>query len=67
MGSSSGLQTSTAVDSDTVSGGWDYIGLGMWVMWSAGVLTDGDTYECEVSGLIDTATTKVKVALVERI
>ena len=67
VGSSSGLQTSTAVDSDTVSGGWDYIGLGMWVMWSAGVLTDGDTYECEVSGLIDTATTKVKVALVERI
>ena len=39
----------------------------MYVRWSPGVLTAGDTWEMEISGELDSATTPIKMAMVERI
>ena len=39
----------------------------MYVRWSPGVLTQNDTWEMEISGEIDSASTPIKMASVERI
>ena len=62
-----GLQVETLVSAETVSGNWDEVGRGMYVRWSAGVLTAGDTWEMEISGELDSSTTPIKMAMVERI
>ena len=46
-----GIKISKIIDADTVTGGWDYIGAGVYVRFSAGVLTANDEYEVEVNGM----------------
>ena len=67
VSNSDGLQVETVADAETVTGGWDYIGRGMYVRWSPGVLTQNDTWEMEVSGVVDSSTTPIKMSSVERI
>ena len=62
-----GLQVEALHTAETVTGGWDEVGRGMFVRWSPGVLTAGDTWEMEISGEIDSASTPIKMATVERI
>ena len=47
---STGLKISKMVDGETVTGGWDSVGHGMYVRFSAGVLTASDEFEFEMSG-----------------
>ena len=67
VGNSDGLQVETVASAETVTGGWDYVGRGMYVRWSAGVLTQSDTWEMEISGVVDSSTTPIKMSAVERI
>ena len=46
-----GIKILKIVDDETVTGGWDYVGHGMYVRFSAGVLTTNDEWELEVSGM----------------
>jgi hypothetical protein len=62
-----GLQVDSLHTAETVTGGWDEVGHGMWVRWSPGVLTDGDTWEMEISGEVDSSTTPIKMSEVQRI
>tara|TARA_R100001594_G_scaffold148845_1_gene205061 strand:+ start:2895 stop:3884 length:990 start_codon:yes stop_codon:yes gene_type:complete len=62
-----GLQVEALHTAETVTGGWDEVGRGMFVRWSPGVLTAGDTWEMEISGEIDSSTTPIKMSMVERI
>ena len=62
-----GLQVETVADAETVTGSWDYVGRGMYVRWSPGVLTTNDTWEMEVSGVVDSSTTPIKMSSVQRI
>ena len=62
-----GVQVETIYTDETVTGGWDAVGRGMYVRWSPGVLTQNDTWEMEISGEIDSASTPIKMASVERI
>ena len=48
----SGIKNSLAVDSEPISLGWDAVGHGMYVRWSAGVITTNDEWELEVNGSI---------------
>ena len=57
----------SVADAETVTGSWDYVGRGMYVRWSPGVLTTNDTWELEVSGVVDSSTTPIKMSSVERI
>jgi hypothetical protein len=59
---SDGLQVEEMVKDETVTGGWDYVGRGMYVRWSAGLLEQNSTWEMEVSGEIGDADTPVKMA-----
>ena len=59
---SDGLQVEEMVKDETVTGGWDYVGRGMYVRWSAGLLEQNSTWEMEVSGEIGDADTSVKMA-----
>ena len=67
VSNSDGLQVETVADAETVTGSWDYVGRGMYVRWSPGVLTTNDTWEMEVSGVVDSSTTPIKMSSVERI
>ena len=62
-----GLQVEALYTSETVTGGWNEVGHGMYVRWSAGVLTQLDTWEMEISGEVDSSTTPIKMAQVNRI
>ena len=62
-----GLQVEALYTSETVTGGWDPVGQGMYVRWSPGVLTALDTWEMEISGEVDPTTTPIKMAVVNRI
>ena len=64
---SDGLQVESIYVDETVTGGWNAIGRGLSVKFSAGLLTQNDTWECELSGEIDSASTPIKMATVERI
>ncbi len=59
---SDGLQVEEMVKDETVTGGWDYVGRGMYVRWSSGLLEQNSTWEMEVSGEIGDADTPVKMA-----
>lgn len=48
-----GLKIAKIVDTQTITGGWDYAGHGVYVRFSAGVHTANDEYELEVSNLSD--------------
>lgn len=45
---STGIKTAKIIDAETVTGGWNPVGHGMSVRWSAGVLTANDEWELEV-------------------
>jgi len=62
-----GLQVESLYTSETVTGGWDAVGHGMYVRWSPGVLTTNDQWELEISGEVDSTTTPIKMAQVNRI
>ena len=62
-----GVQVETIHTDETVTGGWDHVGRGMYVRFSPGVLTQNDTWEMEMSGELDSASTPIKMATVERI
>ena len=62
-----GLQVESLYTSETVTGGWDAVGHGMYVRWSPGVLTTNDQWELEISGEVDPTTTPIKMAQVNRI
>jgi len=62
-----GLQVESLYTTETVTGGWNPVGKNMWVRWSPGVLTASDTWEMEISGEIDSITTPIKMAQVNRI
>ena len=62
-----GLQVESLYTSETVTGGWDAVGHGMYVRWSPGVLTTNDQWELEISGELDSSTTPIKMAQVNRI
>ena len=62
-----GLQVESLYTSETVTGGWDAVGHGMYVRWSPGVLTTNDQWELEISGELDSSTTPFKMAQVNRI
>jgi hypothetical protein len=47
---STGLKTTQIIDSETVTGGWNNVGYGMAVRFSAGVYTANDEWELEVNG-----------------
>ena len=65
--SSEGLQVDEMVEDEIVTGGWDHVGRGMYVRFSAGVLTLNDTWEMEISGEIGQSDTPIKTAYIERI
>jgi hypothetical protein len=67
VSNSDGLQVEKVADAETVTGSWDYVGRGMYVRWSPGQLTQGDHWEMEVSGVVDSSTTPIKMSTVERI
>ena len=46
-----GIKRAQIANADTVTGGWNYIGHGCYVRWSAGVLTASDEWEIEVNGM----------------
>ena len=46
-----GIKISKIVDADTVTGGWDYVGHGIYVRFSAGGLTANDEWEIELNGM----------------
>ena len=46
-----GIKISKIVDADTITGGWDYVGHGVYVRFSAGVLTANDEWEVELNGM----------------
>ena len=62
-----GLQVESLYTGETVTGGWDAVGHGMYVRWSPGVLTTNDQWELEISGELDSTTTPIKMAQVNRI
>jgi len=62
-----GLQVEALYNSETVTGGWNEVGHGMYVRWSPGVLTASDTWEMEISGEVDSTTTPIKMALMNRL
>jgi len=62
-----GLQVEALYSSETVTGGWNEVGHGMYVRWSPGVLTASDTWEMEISGELDSTATPIKMAQVNRI
>ena len=62
-----GLQVEALYTSETVTGGWDAVGHGMYVRWSPGVLTTNDQWELEISGELDSTATPIKMAQVNRI
>ena len=62
-----GFQVEALYTSVTVTGGWDPVGQGMYVRWSPGVLTTNDQWELEISGEVDSSTTPIKMAQVNRI
>ena len=62
-----GLQVESLYTSETVTGGWDAVGHGMYVRWSPGVLTTNEQWELEISGEVDSSTTPIKMAQVNRI
>jgi hypothetical protein len=62
-----GLQVESLYTSETVTGGWDAVGHGMYIRWSPGVLTTNDQWELEISGELDSTTTPIKMAQVNRI
>ena len=62
-----GLQVESLYTSETVTGGWDAVGHGMYVRWSPGVLTTNDQWELEISGELDSTATPIKMAQVNRI
>lgn len=47
---STGIKIEKLVDGETVTGGWDHVGLGMYVRFSAGLFTSGDEFELELMG-----------------
>ena len=47
-GDSTGIKTSQLVDSEIVTGGWDIVGRGIMVRFSAGVYTANDEWELEI-------------------
>jgi len=55
-----GIKIEQIVNAETVTGGWDYVGLGMYVRWSAGVLTTNDEWELEIMGNEPEENPKVK-------
>mgnify|MGYP003111646837 FL=1 len=59
---SDGLQVEELVKDEKVTGGWDYVGRGMEVRFSAGLLEQDSCWEMEVSGEIGDADTPVKMA-----
>ena len=62
-----GLQVEALYTGETVTGGWNEVGHGMYVRWSPGVLTTSDTWEMEISGELDSTATPIKMAQVNRI
>ena len=48
----SGIKNSITVNNEPISLGWDEVGHGMYVRWSAGVVTTNDEWELEVNGAI---------------
>jgi hypothetical protein len=62
-----GLQVEALYTTETVTGGWDPVGHGMYVRFSPGVLTASDTFEMEISGELDSTATPIKMAQVNRI
>lgn len=65
--SSAGLQTSTLVSEQIISGGYDSIGRGLEVRFSYGVLNTNDSFEVECSGIIEAQATPVKMVRAERV
>ena len=65
--SSDGLQVDEMVEDEIVTGGWDHVGRGMYVRFSAGVLTLNDTWEMEISGEIGQSDTPIKISHLERV
>jgi len=49
-GDSTGIKTSQLVDSEIVTGGWDIVGRGIMVRFSAGVYVANDEWELEIMG-----------------
>ena len=47
-----GIKNSVTVENEPISLGWDNVGHGMYVRWSAGVVTTSDEWELEVNGAI---------------
>jgi len=47
-----GIKNSITVNNEPISLGWDEVGHGMYVRWSAGVVTTNDEWELEVNGAI---------------
>jgi hypothetical protein len=47
-----GIKNSITVENEPISLGWDNVGHGMYVRWSAGVVTTNDEWELEVNGAI---------------
>ena len=47
---STGIKINQLVNGDTVTGGWDYVGLGVSCRFSAGLYTTGDEFELELMG-----------------
>ena len=65
--SSDGLQVDEMVEDEIVTGGWDHVGRGMYVRFSAGVLTLNDTWEMEISGEVGQNDTPIKISYLERV
>lgn len=62
-----GLQVEALYTTETVTGGWDTVGHGMYVRFSPGVLTASDTWEMEISGEVDATASPIKMALINRV
>jgi len=65
-----GNDTSTKIElsanAETIDGGYQDVGHGMYVRYSPGVYTINDEWELEVSGVVDTATMAVKSSCADR-
>ena len=57
---STGIKIAKIINAETVTGGWNHVGLGMYVRWSAGVLTTNDEWELEIMGNEPEENPKVK-------
>jgi hypothetical protein len=57
---STGIKIAKIINAETVTGGWNHVGLGMYVRWSAGVLTANDEWELEIMGNEPEENPKVK-------